>query len=600
MTRDGLDDSKAASRSAGDGWVRIGTASSLLASHRHHITLRTTTTTPIFYQSILLFSFQNPTVTSSHAKRTWYAMVSQCPHLGAPLESAPVRRADPGHGSSQVECSNEALPNGDPDGEAIDFEEDEDDIEDAVIVCPWHEYDFDLKTGESTTGLRACTFEVRVVSPDDAAGEEMVEVANPAREDDGRATEWEVTEVRPVSESFPGTGRSNSTQAAAESLHRAAEGLNISDKQGGKPEDALDATASSSVLPPDPLPKTLVAWACLILDTASPAHKVAYTRMAAEAFRTGECKVIGGGRWSAASKPDQSTVDCTEQQQDRKHSDRVWLRKPEETPPDTPPREAHVTTVRAGSEATRRGKGGSLRSRVTMLHSLANIELWAIDLGWDAIARAPELFARFREEHAETLTPQAGRSSLPLEFYNDFVKLSVDEAKHFSLLVERMAQLDGTKFGDLEVHQGLWDTAKMTRHSLFARLSIIHLVNEARGLDVNPSTILKMRKAGDEGSVKVLEIIHRDEVTHVAIGHRHLCYLCSLPSPPLRPVDVFRQEVKENFAGRLKGPFNAADRTKAGLTRDYYEDLVGEKKLRQEQGHYAATVGVGRTEIAGG
>lgn len=229
---------------------------------------------------------------------------------------------------------------------------------------------------------------------------------------------------------------------------------------------------------------------------------------------------------------------------------------------------------------TRRGKGGSLKIRVTMLHRLASIELWAIDLGWDTIARAPELSARFCEDYSESLTPQAQRGCLPLEFYSDFVKLSVDEDKHFSLLVDRMMQLDGSKFGNLEVHQGLWDTAMTTRHSLFARLGIIHLVNEARGLDINPSTIMKMRRAGDERSTEVLEIIHRDEVTHIAIGHRHFCYLSSLPTLPLHPVDFFRQEVRGNFASRLKDPFNAVDSSKASLTKDYYEDLVGEKNVR--------------------
>lgn len=505
-------------------------------------------------------------------------MVSQCPHLGAPLESAPIRALQPD-------------ANGDPDGEAINFEEDDgDDIEDAVIVCPWHEYDFDLKTGESTTGLKACTFQVRVVASE--AGD-VVEVENPSREDDGRDTEWEVTEVRPVSESFTNARAHDHQRAVAENLHhQASKSLSLA-------AGDVRATASTSVLPPEPRPKTLVAWACLILATAKSAEKVAYSRMAAEAFRSGECKIIGGGRWeSQPFATDAEQLDGKAGLTSRSSS-RRWVRKAEETPPDVPPREDHITTVRPGQES-RRGKGGSVRSRVAMLHSLANIELWAIDLGWDAIARAPELFERFKDEYADQIpSSPAQRKALPLEFFNDFVKLSVDEAKHFSLLVERMEQLDGTRFGDLEVHQGLWDTAVMTRHSLFARLSIIHLVNEARGLDVNPGTILKMRRAGDEGSAAVLDIIHRDEVTHVTIGHRHLCYLCSLTEPQLKPVDVFRKEVKENFAGRLKGPFNAADRQKAGLTKDWYEDLVGEQKRREERGQ-AAVVGVARAEIAGG
>jgi hypothetical protein len=179
-------------------WITIGSVSSLLASHRHHVTLRTATTQPTLYHSILLFSFTNPLSAGKDGKspsasqtRTWYAMVSQCPHLGAPLESAPVRRVE-------TSSDRQAAVQEDPDGEEIDFcEDDGDDIEDAVIICPWHEYDFDLRSGESSTGLQACTYRVRVVGEGDEA---MVEVESMAREDDARPTQWEVTEIRAVSE----------------------------------------------------------------------------------------------------------------------------------------------------------------------------------------------------------------------------------------------------------------------------------------------------------------------------------------------------------------------------------------------------------------
>lgn len=65
----------------------------------------------------------------------------------------------------------------------------------------------------------------------------------------------------------------------------------------------------------------------------------------------------------------------------------------------------------------------------------------------------------------------------------------------------------------IAVHAGLWDSALETSHSLLSRLAIIHLVAEARGLDVNPMTIEKFRKNKDFDSVKVLETIHNDEIT---------------------------------------------------------------------------------------
>jgi len=48
---------------------------------------------------------------------------------------------------------------------------------------------------------------------------------------------------------------------------------------------------------------------------------------------------------------------------------------------------------------------------------------------------------------------------------------------------------------------------------------------ESRGLDVNPATIARFDRSGDQDSAKMLKFIHEDEVTHVQIGHRWFCYL---------------------------------------------------------------------------
>jgi uncharacterized ferritin-like protein (DUF455 family) len=62
-------------------------------------------------------------------------------------------------------------------------------------------------------------------------------------------------------------------------------------------------------------------------------------------------------------------------------------------------------------------------------------------------------------------------------------------------------------------------------------------------------------------------------------------------SPRQEPILVFRNNVRQHFAGKLKGPFNSEDRTKAGMSKDWYEELVGEKH---------GVVGVQRAEIPGG
>jgi uncharacterized ferritin-like protein (DUF455 family) len=58
-----------------------------------------------------------------------------------------------------------------------------------------------------------------------------------------------------------------------------------------------------------------------------------------------------------------------------------------------------------------RGKGGSVANRIKLLHALANIELWAIDLAWDIITR----FAQ------EKINGQL----LPRAFFTDFGKVSI-------------------------------------------------------------------------------------------------------------------------------------------------------------------------------
>lgn len=52
-----------------------------------------------------------------------------------------------------------------------------------------------------------------------------------------------------------------------------------------------------------------------------------------------------------------------------------------------------------------------------------------------------------------------------------------------------------------------------TADSLLSRIAIIHLVAEARGVDMNPITLAKLKAAGDQRSTDVLEVIHADEIT---------------------------------------------------------------------------------------
>ena len=216
--------------------------------------------------------------------------------------------------------------------------------------------------------------------------------------------------------------------------------------------------------------------------------------------------------------------------------------------PNRPERPA-LTPPRA---MKKRRNFGSIAGRIALLHALAHIELNAIDLAWDIIAR-------FSGE------------GLPVEFFDDWVNVAAEEAEHFALLDTRLRALGG-EYGALPAHDGLWEAAAATAGDLIARLAVVPLVLEARGLDVTPEMIRRLERAGDHESVAVLERIYADEIGHVAVGARWFNRLCR--ERGLDPVATFRDRVRRYFTGTLKSPFNHAARAAAGMPAELYESLA--------------------------
>jgi uncharacterized ferritin-like protein (DUF455 family) len=200
----------------------------------------------------------------------------------------------------------------------------------------------------------------------------------------------------------------------------------------------------------------------------------------------------------------------------------------------------------------KRRAGGSLAGRIALLHALAHIELNAIDLAWDIVAR----FAA---------------AGLPREFYDDWVTVAAEEAEHHALLAERLAAF-GAAYGDLPAHDGLWQAAEATSHDLLARLAVVPLVLEARGLDVTPAIIARLDRLGDRDSAAVLRQIYDDESGHVATGMRWFKFLCARDGRP--PAETFHALVRRYFTGALKPPFNDGARAAAGLAAAFYAPLA--------------------------
>ncbi|MEM9278447.1 MAG: DUF455 family protein, partial [Pseudomonadota bacterium] len=110
-----------------------------------------------------------------------------------------------------------------------------------------------------------------------------------------------------------------------------------------------------------------------------------------------------------------------------------------------------------------------------------------------------------------------------------------------------------------------------TGHDLGARLAVVPMVLEARGLDVTPPLIEKLRTVGDDATADIFEIIYEDEKGHVAVGAKWFRFLCNQQG--IEPAETFRQLVRKHFRGTLKPPFNDRARSANGLTPLFYRNL---------------------------
>lgn len=184
---------------------------------------------------------------------------------------------------------------------------------------------------------------------------------------------------------------------------------------------------------------------------------------------------------------------------------------------------------------------GSAEGRAALVHAVAHIEFNAINLAWDAVQRFP---------------------GMPDDYYRDWAGVAADEARHFGMLSKRLAEL-GHAYGDFAAHNGLWEMAVKTSDACLARMALVPRVLEARGLDVTPGMIARLRGVGDEITADILEIILREEVAHVAAGSRWFRFCCEREG--LEPRATFRQLLRDRVAGGLRGPFNLDARRAAGF-----------------------------------
>ncbi len=245
-----------------------------------------------------------------------------------------------------------------------------------------------------------------------------------------------------------------------------------------------------------------------VLTTAGPTQKVSKTYLYVAAWRNGEMSI----------------GQCT--------------------PPDRPARPA-APRLCAPREMPKRSTGP--KGRIALVHALAHIELNAVDLAWDIIARFTG-------------------DDMPSAFYDDWVTVADEEAKHFEALKTHLHSWN-TAYGDLPAHDGLWEAAAVTAEALLARLALIPMTLEARGIDTTPHLVQRLRQAGDEETASILDMIYNDEINHLAVGVRWFEFLCARDQKP--PTDQYKYLLERYFRGTPKGPFNIDARTEAGMTANY-------------------------------
>lgn len=219
-------------------------------------------------------------------------------------------------------------------------------------------------------------------------------------------------------------------------------------------------------------------------------------------------------------------------------------------PPDHPARPEKPAQLSPRDVPKRRP--GSEKGRIALLHAVAHIELNAVDLHWDIIARFSHI-------------------KMPLGFYDDWVKAADEESKHFNLICDCLEAL-GSHYGAMAAHAGMWRAAEDTADDFMGRLAVVPMVLEARGLDVTPNMIEVFKRAKLPDVVHALEVIYGEEVGHVAYGSKWFHFLCGRHEHD--PKETFHRLVRKYFHSPLRPPFNEEKRAEAGLPPDFYWPLT--------------------------
>jgi len=200
----------------------------------------------------------------------------------------------------------------------------------------------------------------------------------------------------------------------------------------------------------------------------------------------------------------------------------------------------------------------TIEGKAILLHTIAHIEYSAIDLALDAALRF---------------------ENMPKEYYKDWLEVAQDEIRHF-IMIEKLLNEIGYKYGDFEVHDNLFEAMQKTPN-LLERMAVVPRFLEANGLDQNPKIMEKLKSNPDEVNLKILEalnIILEEEITHVSKGDRWFKYVCE--EQKKEPESTYRDIIENFYPGSTtkKQEMNFEARKKAGFSCDELKVLANKKE----------------------
>uniref|UniRef100_K3WLM8 DUF455 domain-containing protein n=1 Tax=Globisporangium ultimum (strain ATCC 200006 / CBS 805.95 / DAOM BR144) TaxID=431595 RepID=K3WLM8_GLOUD len=287
---------------------------------------------------------------------------------------------------------------------------------------------------------------------------------------------------------------------------------------------------------------SLLAYGERVLRTPEPLEKVALTLQCKALWDAGELPVWKEGTAWSSDPPEQPSRSA---------------KPPLFMPKELPSMKAMNTTI-----------------PIAMLHALAHIELGAIDNYWDTLVRF--------DPH---------KHNLPKEFYHDFLVVASDEARHFKIVDDRLREI-GSYYGELPATMALLEHATNTAADLAARIAVIPLVQEARGLDSGDRLVHKLMSMGDKPSARIVEQIVFEERSHVSYGMKWFQHICRNQQHVTDPVVYFHELVLQFFPDGLPGPFDVQARLAADMEEKWYQPLESKARTYQPQSSAAAAADV--------